>query len=280
MLADALLSSAIQVTMHVNPDLYDFFLSGAAAVIHLWHSFPNENYTMPERKDIGERLWRMTIMELMQIRAQPQQDVIKYMDLERDKLAAAIISPASYKGIKTKLDSARSVIDPLYKKSAELRAIAIQCELNTNELIDEISASMQVANDKSQKTAFSCELNTNELIDDWSSWLAHWWWIFLEQWGRKCLTKWSAKFEASKDYEIMHKSWFDYFEPLWLAGCDIARIQQLSNPVFGDDKGKLRQWMHVNDQFVLNTIDRFKKMQRQVITNVLKKVRQYDKGIT
>jgi hypothetical protein len=278
LLADACLSLALHVTMQANPDSYEFFMAAGAAVISEWCTFPNERYSSSEVKETGERMWRVTIGELMQDREQSQQDVLAYIDLARSKMADAIISPTFFQVIKSRLATANRDIAPLHRKGAKLRALARLGEINSNELIAELSGSMQMAKDGSQHL---------ESQGDTGGAFAKWWLIFLNHWGGKCINRWSANSYGLKDYVGMQNLWLNYFEPLWLVGCEITKIAQLnrmiegtnpfisglSHPADAEDKEKLNKWLHGSVQVANKIIDDAKIALRQTITDGLENIR-------
>jgi hypothetical protein len=97
LLATALLSSASQFSRRKNPDQYEFLLSRAAAVIHLWYSLPYKGNLISESTAaVGERLWRITVDQIMQDKKLSETDMVTLMYTYRNKLAANTISPASF----------------------------------------------------------------------------------------------------------------------------------------------------------------------------------------
>ena len=96
LLAKALLSAASQVSRYTDPDQYEFLQCRAIAVIHLWYSLPHRSYPVTKNTANGDRLWRMTVDQLMQDKALPENEAIALMDSYRDSLSAATISPTSF----------------------------------------------------------------------------------------------------------------------------------------------------------------------------------------
>ena len=97
----------------------------------------------------------------------------------------------------------------------------------------------------------------------------------------------------------MEKLWIESFEPLWMAGCNVARQMQIKNLKAGvatffsrhsenlsnsereDLQGDLSAWVDWCDQWgevALLVIAEFKEKQRQAIAQVLKELREYDKA--
>jgi len=105
LLANALLSSVAYAPRHTNPESYEFLISGAAAIIHLWHSFTYRGYPITVREDTGEKILRAVLDEIMQNRSLPEQNVIAWMDYWRDNLAGSLLSPTSFHTIQAKLAS-------------------------------------------------------------------------------------------------------------------------------------------------------------------------------
>ena len=100
----------------------------------------------------------------------------------------------------------------------------------------------------------------------------------------------------SKDYEAMEKLWLTSFEPLWIAGCDFAKqnqIQMLGNGLnkavprysdknSGDGKESLRGWadgfLAQLNETIPEIIAVFKKRQRKARSRVLEELKEYDRA--
>jgi len=100
LLARALLSAASQISSYLNQEQHQFLQSRAIAVIHSWYSLPHRGYPVTKNAAIGDRLWRITVDQLMQDRALPEGDVIALMDSYRDSLSVSTVSPDSFEEIK------------------------------------------------------------------------------------------------------------------------------------------------------------------------------------
>ena len=97
LLATALLSTASQFSRHQNRDHYEFLLSRAAAVIQQWYSLPYKgNLVSEDTAAIGERLWRITVDQIMQDKKLSESDTLALMYSYRNELAANTVSPASF----------------------------------------------------------------------------------------------------------------------------------------------------------------------------------------
>jgi hypothetical protein len=100
LLSNALMNLASQMSEEAKSRWYEFLLSRAAAVIHLWHSLPYRNYPISKNAKIGEQLWRKTIQEIIQTKSISESNALSLLDSYRDSLAAESISPRSFERIK------------------------------------------------------------------------------------------------------------------------------------------------------------------------------------
>ena len=199
----------------------------------------------------------------MEERLLNQQDAVALMEFWKNNFAQDVISTNSFLMIQSKLED-KNYNDLMQEKSIELRSIASQCGLDANELIDDISDSVEIANKTST--------NFSDIKDQY----VQWWYIFLFQWNAKCFLKWVAKCKDSMDYGNMQNLWFDYIESLWLVGCDIAKFSQRLEPIPENRKEAFGKWFQIIDETVFEMTNIFKEKQRQAITNFLQDLRKFD----
>lgn len=168
-----------------------------------------------------------------------------------------------------------------------LRKAAIDCQLEDDVEFDDVSDAVERANKIASGFSGGLEnLNENAL---------KWWAAFLEQYSIKCFRRWKDKCANSKEYEAMNHLWLDRFEPLWLAGCDLAKtlniankkkffselISQAPRSLGAADKEPITRWE--NEFYVWLTkaqsemIDDYRNIQRQAIAKTLTEMRKYDK---
>ena len=171
-------------------------------------------------------------------------------------------------------------MEQLKKKARELEVVATMCKVNPDEVIDDISDSMETANKRS-KSLYSKD-KTKDLY-------LQWWDVFFKEWSHKCFVRWINKFGDSKDYELVKNSWY-VFEILWVVGCDmvrITRLNELRESISGviarespseDDESAIWQWIDNFDETAIKAIDSFKREQRQAFVQVLEELREYDKA--
>jgi hypothetical protein len=171
-------------------------------------------------------------------------------------------------------------MEQLKKKTRELEVVAAMCKVNPDDVIGDMSDSMETAN-KRAKSLYPKDKTTDPYLQ--------WWDVFFKEWSHKCFVKWINKFGDTKDYELMKNSWY-IFEILWVVGCDmvrITRLNELRESISGviarespseDDEGAIWQWINSYDETALKAIDLFKGKQRQAFAQVLEELREYDKA--
>ncbi len=96
LLANALISGAYRCNLPLDQKRYEFLLTRAAAVIHFWYCLPHRGYPITRNKEIGERLWRSILEQLMYDKALTENPVIALMSSYKDNFAAEAISPSSF----------------------------------------------------------------------------------------------------------------------------------------------------------------------------------------
>ena len=169
-------------------------------------------------------------------------------------------------------------LDELVKK---VYSAAIACELNVEEVIDDIADSMEAANKIAEGLPSQ---------GDTHDWWPKWWVVFLEEWSHKCFMKCFDKCEDSKDYQKILNLWLSSFETFWEVGCDWVRnvrVNELKEGVSGTisraspsqaDEDAIWHWVDSFDEVALKAIELFKEKQRQAITQILKELEEYDKA--
>jgi len=185
-----------------------------------------------------------------------------------------------------------------HKEVNELHRVATVCGVNPNDALDDIADSFE----KPNKLATSPRFSQDRLTEDWAphmeAWIK-WWGMFLEEYSLKCVKRWMAKCGDLRDTKTMEKLWLESFEPLWVAGCDIAkrgRVKDLKdgfNALFSrhsknlsDTEQKelqddLQAWVEWCDKWgegALLIIAEFKEKQTRAITQSLKELRGYDEA--
>lgn len=183
------------------------------------------------------------------------------------------------------------------EKVRELEAIAAFCGLSGSDAIDDIADSLGKA-----KSIVALQFPQGRSSEDWAPFMEAWvkWWhTFLQEYSLKCVKRWVAKCGNLRDTQIMEELWADWFEPLWLTGCSIARHLQLRNLKVGvttvfskhsenlsnsereDLQADLKAWVDWCDKWAegaLLIIAEFKEKQRQAIQRTLGELREYDEA--
>jgi len=100
LLANALIQFAGRCNLPSDEKRYHFLLTRAASVIHFWHCLPYRGYPITKNKEIGERLWRNILEQLMHDKGLAENPAIALMDSYKDNFAAETISPSSFTEIR------------------------------------------------------------------------------------------------------------------------------------------------------------------------------------
>jgi hypothetical protein len=145
-------------------------------------------------------------------------------------------------------------------------------------------------------------VRANNLIKDMDSledsyrWWGHWWYTFMREWVGKCFVKCVDKYGTLyphalySDKERMRDLWSSEFEPLWVVGCDIARLTRIDGITeimtefiskkadSCDENGQQKIWTWVNgfNDIAFKVFDLFKQKQREVFDSTL----EWSKGHT
>lgn len=171
-------------------------------------------------------------------------------------------------------------MEELKKKARELEVVAAMCQVNAEEVLEDIAVSMERTN------KLTGSLHSQDKIVD--SYLL-WWDGFFKEWSHRCFIRWISKHKDSKDYELMKNEWY-IFETLWVVGCDMVRISssnEFQEGISGiiarespskDDENAIWQWINSFDETALKAIDLFKGRQRQAFEQVLEELKDYDKA--
>lgn len=169
-------------------------------------------------------------------------------------------------------------------KGSELYRAATACGIDIEDAFDDVAGSIGIA----IKAVPSFNVN------DLQSSIQKWWSTFLITYSLKCINRWSKQFGKSKDYQAIEKLWFASFEPLWIAGCNFAKQNQLlmlskglnkavprySDKNSGNGEESLRGWA---DDFLVqlneaipDIIGGFKERQRKAMSRTLVELKEYD----
>lgn len=182
-------------------------------------------------------------------------------------------------------DSIREQLDGKFDK---LRIITATCGLNEKDVRDDIAGSMEEANNLTKPM---------DSLDDSYRWWADWWYKFLMEWVCICFIKYADKTRTLyanalyADYGKMRNLWLSDFEPLWVVGCDIARLTRMdlmtksmtrfiSNKAESYDNNNKQEsiwnWVSGFDNIALEILDFFKRKQRKVFESSLEWLKDYD----
>ncbi|MBA7495794.1 hypothetical protein ES702_06385 [subsurface metagenome] len=171
-------------------------------------------------------------------------------------------------------------------KGSELYRAAIACGMDIEDAFNDVAGSI----------GMTIKAVPSFNVNDLQSSIQKWWSIFLTTYSLKCINRWSKQFGKSKDYQAMEELWFTSFEPLWIAGCNFARENQLqvlgrglkkavprhSDKNSGDNEESLKEWAdgflaQLNDT-IPEIITEFKGRQRKAMSRTLEELKEYDKA--
>ncbi len=171
-----------------------------------------------------------------------------------------------------------------FAKGSELYRTAIACGMTIEDAFDDVAGSIGIA----IKTVPSFNVN------DLESSIQKWWTTFLTTYSSKCIKRWSKQLGKSKDYEAMEKLWLTSFEPLWMAGCNFAKQNQIqvlgkglnkavprdSDKNSGDGEESQREWadgfLAQLNEAIPEIIAGFKERQRKAMSRTLEELKEYD----
>lgn len=163
----------------------------------------------------------------------------------------------------------------------ELRRVAEGCRLDPQDAFNDVADSMEIANKLVRRSSLGKEVK---------QWLPGWLVEFFQQYHTRCFERWLAKCGNLRDYKARERLWFESFESLWVAGCNVAKDFQLSNikrglinwrSIHTDDLTKasqeavaawsdeLQTWF---DKVVSQSIAAFRETQRQVMAKTFREV--------
>ncbi len=156
----------------------------------------------------------------------------------------------------------------------ELKKAAIACGLEPDYAVDDVAEACGIA----EKLVPDSEENKAE----------KWWPAFLKDYSVKCVGRWQAKCGNLRNDEAMERLWLEYFEPMWLAGCNyvkgfaIQNVRDRYDKIASKDAGrfdsqdlqKLKQYCNSVaddlDKVISSEITKFTFLQRETLIKVIK----------
>ena len=178
----------------------------------------------------------------------------------------------------------------LRDKNKELRVIVARCGFDEKDVRDDIADSMEGANNL---TKFW------DSIEDSYRWWADWWYRFMREWVSRCFVKYVDKSRTLyphilySDNQGRRDLWLSKFEPLWVVGCDIARLIQMNgitsvmtqfipNRTHSYDENKQQKiwnWVNGFNEIALGVFDLFKQKERKVFDSTLEWSKGHSKDL-
>jgi len=113
-------------------------------------------------------------------------------------------------------------MDDLRGEMDNLNTVAAACGLDPNDVVEDIASSDEIAHQRFMELV---EGRPDEVDEYNEAFLRGYWDTFLQQYSLKCFERWLSRCGDSRDYQTMENLWHEYFDPLWLSGCNVqARI--------------------------------------------------------
>ncbi len=116
-------------------------------------------------------------------------------------------------------------MEEIDEKVFELKKAAIACGLEPDQAVDDVAEACEAA--------YQVVPDTEE---DSAEKVVRWWHAFHGAYSLRCVGRWQAKVGNSRNYEAMERLWLEYFEPMWLAGCNYVKELSIQSVRGGYDK--------------------------------------------
>jgi hypothetical protein len=180
-----------------------------------------------------------------------------------------------------------SLGEQLIDKYKDLKVIATRCGFDEKDIRNDIADSMVRANNLTKDM---------DSLEDSYRWWGHWWYTFMREWvGRcfaKCVDKYGTLYPHTlySDKERMRDLWLSEFEPLWVVGCDIARLTRIdgiteimtefiskkTDSCDENEQQKIWKWVNGFNEIAFEVFNLFNQKQREVFDSTL----EWSKGHT
>ncbi|HAL60951.1 MAG TPA: hypothetical protein DCP08_00905 [Chloroflexi bacterium] len=102
LLANALSLAALKWRFK-DDDTYEFLISRAAGVIHLWATEPIKEYPLAQNKEIALQLWSGIAERISELKKQPLQSIEEQMTVCRDTVGRETLSVLNYEMIRRRI---------------------------------------------------------------------------------------------------------------------------------------------------------------------------------
>ena len=102
LLANALSLAALKWRFK-DDDTYEFLISRAAGVIHLWATEPIKEYPLTKNKEIALQLWTGIAERISELKKQPLQSIEEQMTVCRDTVGRETLSVLNYEMIRRRI---------------------------------------------------------------------------------------------------------------------------------------------------------------------------------
>jgi hypothetical protein len=164
----------------------------------------------------------------------------------------------------------------------EIKKAAIACGLKPDHAVDDVAEACGVA---------------EQIVPDSEEHKATKWWpAFLKDYSVRCVGRWQAKCGNLKNDEAMERLWLEYFEPMWIAGCNYVKDLAIQNVrgrcdkiaskdagrFNGQDLQKLKQYCNSVaddlDKVISSEITKFTALQRDTLSKVIRQASGHYEG--
>lgn len=174
--------------------------------------------------------------------------------------------------------------EQISEEGNELYRIAIACGMDYRDAFDDVADSIGAA--VKAMPSISPEAPEDSI--------SRYWLTFFRTYSVKCQERWFLRCGKSKDYEAMEKLWLTSFEPVWIAGCNLAKQNQsqslskgfndiyprYSDKLNEDDEESLKRWaddlLAWLDEGIPKMIAEFKESQRNARLRTMEELKEYD----
>jgi len=175
-------------------------------------------------------------------------------------------------------------MEELKAERNELYKAAVACEMDIEDAFDDVADSIDVA------TKVTSSISPKDLGNS----IAGYWSTFLPTYSSKCIKRWSKRCGKSKDYKAMEKLWITSFEPVWMAGCNLAKADQLHrmsgiydsvvsrfpDKLSKNEEESLERWaedlLTQLTESIPGIITEFKERFRKTMPRTLEELKEYD----
>lgn len=171
------------------------------------------------------------------------------------------------------------------KMANEIAALAKECGINTEEAYNDIASSFE----KPNKLMARHKLPSDNILSGYGEAWIKWWDIFLREYLNKCIERWGTIYGRSLDADTLRAYWFERFQPLWMAGCDVAksiRMKEFQEAVTmymehvvdlnNEDKLEAQAWIERIEEAASQAVTLFKESHSEALDKTIAALKDFD----